>query len=114
VFALLKPIKIGSFAGVTQIDFAAASKIPVSFMIQIEDTNGNKFNSTTMLPGESQANDYTLKLAEFTTAQDSKDPNAKMDLSIVKQLLVMDVTGFGGIEEKPNTLWLNKLRAIKK
>ena len=37
-FALLKPVKIGSFAGVTHIDFAAASKIPVSLMVQVEDT----------------------------------------------------------------------------
>jgi len=113
VFALLKQIPIGSFAGVTRIDFSAASKIPVSLMVQVEDTKGNKFNSTVMVPGNAQANDYTLKIADFAVANDSKDPAAKLDLSLVKQLIVMDVSGFGAVEEKANTLWINKLRAIK-
>ncbi len=113
-FAMMKPVKVGSFAGVTEIDFSAASMIPLSLMVQIEDTNGNKFNTVVMLPGESQANDYTLNRADFAPAQDSKDPGAKLELPLIKQVVIMDVTGFGDIQDKANSLWLNKLRTVSK
>lgn len=116
IFAVLKQIKVGGFTGVTRLDFAAASKLPISLLVQMEDTKGNKFNTNIMLPGASQANDYTLKMADFTTSGDSKDPNASLDLSLVKQLILMDPSGISGadVEEKENSLWINKLRAIKK
>ncbi len=54
-----------------------------------------------------------LFLAEFTAAQDSKDDNDKLDLDQVKQLVILDVTGWFGGADADNTLWLNNFRALK-
>lgn len=114
VFGLLKSVKVGSFAGVTQLKYSAASKNPVTLMVQLEDTNGNKFNSNNMIPGGSESKEYAALVADFNVAPDSKDPAAKLDLALVKQILFIDVSGFGDIPDAANSLWINNLRTVQK
>ncbi len=115
VFALLKGIRLGSFAGVTQLNFTAASTAPTKLMIQVEQTNGNKFNSIVDTAGNSEVKNFSLNLADFTLDSDSKEPNSKMDLAQVKQLLIIDIGGaLAEIQDTSNTLWINNVRAVKK
>ena len=52
-------------------------------------------------------------LADLTAAQDSKDNNDKLDLDQVKQLVVIDISGWVDGADADNTLWLNNFRATK-
>ncbi len=84
-------------------------------MVQIEQTDGNKFNSMIDTPGELEVKSFTLPMAEFTIDMDSKDPNAKLNLALVKQLLIIDIGGaLAEIQDTDNTLWINNVRAIMK
>ncbi len=107
--ALLKNLAPGLLTGKTQVSLAVASKNSAALMLQVEDTDGNKFNKTFMAEAGSAAHDLVLKLSDFTTANDSKDPNAKLDLSKIKQFLLMDASGFADVTEAENTIWINHL-----
>jgi hypothetical protein len=114
-FALLKGITPGSFAGVTQLSLTAASKKPTKLMVQLEQTDGNKFNTIIDTTGESEIKSFTLPISEFMIDKDSKDANAKLDLNLVKQLLIIDISGvIAEIQDTENSLWINNVRIMKK
>ena len=61
--------------------------------------------------GDSRVQKLNLKFSEFAASADSKDDNTRLDLDQVNQVLILDLSGFTGIEEGENTLRVSNLRA---
>ncbi len=113
IAGFVKAIPVGILTGATKLIFSAASLKPAKLIVQLEEKSGGKYNTTIDLPGGPDRAEFSASLAELTAAQDSKDDNDKLDLDQVKQLVIIDVTGWFGGADTDNTLWLNNFRAVK-
>jgi hypothetical protein len=124
IMAVLKPIQRGALTGKKQLMFQAASMKPTTFLVQLEETSGGKYNTSITVPGNATPTPMTLKFADFKVSQDSNDTNDRLDLDQVKQLFIADISGLMGgapMDLPPeipgeeaaneNTLWLNAVRA---
>jgi hypothetical protein len=111
IVAVVKPIRRGSLMGTGKLTLSMASAKPTKIVIQVEERGGGKYNMVVDLPGDSEVKNLSFPFADFTAADDSRDTNGKLDLDQVYQVLFMDASGFLGIADQDNTLWINKLRA---
>ncbi len=114
VMGILRAVKGGELAGRTQLRFTAATAKATTIIVQLEESDGGKYNASVELPGNSEKKDFTLALADLSVASDSKDDNTKLDLDKVTQILFIDASGLTGATDQDNTLWLNNLRATVK
>ncbi len=113
VAALIKPLGPGVLAGATGLHLSIGSKLPTTIIVEVEETDGGKYNTTISLNGNSEMKDFNLKFADFVVSQDSKDKNDKLDLPLVKQIMLIDMTGLGEIQDMENNLWLANVHSIK-
>jgi hypothetical protein len=86
-----------------------ASVQPTKLVIQIEATDGGKYNTTVELPGGSEPKPINLPFQAFKRADDSQDVSGKLDLSKVKTLLILDSSGILDQADRDNTLWVNQV-----
>ena len=100
----------GKLAGMEQLQFAAASTKPALLLLQLEEKSGGKYNKMINLGGEKKLNEVKLSFKDFKPGADSKDNNDRLDLDQVKQLLILDMSGFLGLGENDVTLWVGPLR----
>lgn len=114
VMGVLRSVHGEKLMGKTTLRFTAASAKPTTIIVQLEESDGGKYNATLELPGNSEKKEFTLNFDTFNTAPDSKDENSKLDLDKVTQIIFLDVTGLTGAVDQDNTLWLNNLRATVK
>jgi hypothetical protein len=111
IVAVVKPIRRGSLMGTSKMTLSMASAKPTKIVIQVEERDGGKYNMVVDLPGDSEVKNLSFPFADFTPADDSRDPNNKLDLDQVHQVVFLDASGFLGMVDQDNTLWINKLRA---
>jgi hypothetical protein len=100
--------------GRSHLAFRVASAKPATLIVQVEEISGGKYNTTLTLPGESTPKDISLAFADFDKAQDSADDNDRLDLGQVKQIAIVDISGFTSSADDDNTLWLTNLHAETK
>lgn len=99
----------GALAEKTGLTLSVAVLKSATFLVQLEDDQGGKFNTTIEVPGVRSARKLTLPLADFKPDNDSK--RDKLDAGRVKQILILDISGLTESVEQNNTLWLANLEA---
>lgn len=112
VAGFLRRIPRGKLAGKTELAFAAAATHAAKLVVQVEQRGGVKFNMAVDVPGNSEVRHIRISFHEFQPASDSKDPNAKLDLAQVHQILFLDPAGIADQASRKSTLWINNLRAL--
>jgi hypothetical protein len=88
-----------------------SSARPTEIIIQLEEKGGGKYNRQVSIPGDSKVQKLSLTFSEFTAAGDSTDDNGRLDLDHVKQILILDMSGFTGAEEGDNVFRVSHLAA---
>lgn len=109
VGGLFRSFPTGALTGKTSLTLTAAVLKSTSLLVQIEDELGAKFNVMVEVPGVRVAKKIVLPFADFKPSDDSK--RDKIDLSRVKQVLILDISGLTESVEQTNTLWLANLEA---
>jgi len=109
VGGMLRPLPTGALTGKTSLSFTAAVLKSTTLLVQLEDELGGKANATVEVPGVRVPKKVTLALSDFKPSDDSK--RDKLDLSRVKQVLILDISGLTESVEQSNTLWLANLEA---
>lgn len=113
ISALVHGIAAGTLTGTRSLSMDFASIQPCKLLVQLEETDGEKFNALIDLPGGSEPKNINLPFSAFKVADDSTDPNGKLDVAKVKTLLVIDSSGPLQQADHDNTLWLNQVVAHK-
>lgn len=102
-------LPLGVLAGKKELTLTVAAQKSATYLIQLEDDAGGKFNATLEVAGGSVGINKTLTLESFKPDNESK--RDKLDPARVKQLLVLDISGLTESVEQNNTLWLANLQA---
>jgi len=110
--ALSRSVAAGLLDGAKSISMPFATTQAAKLVVQVEQTDGGKFNMPVDL-AENSSRQVSLNLAEFKTAEDSKNPAAKMQPEKIKNLSIVDTTGMLGGPVHDNTLWIGPIRAAK-
>ena len=110
---LSKGIAPGTLTGTKSLSLDMASSQPAKLVIQVEETDGGKYNMMIDLPGGSVSNHVNLPFDAFKVADDSKDANGKLDLENIKTLLILDGSGIMDQADHDNTLWVGHVVAHK-
>ena len=113
IMGLARGVKPGALANTKELRFTAASSKLTTLYVQLEESEGGKYNATIELPGNSEKKEFTLVFADFKPSDDSNDANGKLDLDKVQQIIFFDISGLTGAVSQENTLWINSLRATK-
>lgn len=108
-----KRVPHGTLAGAERLLFEATSAKPARLVVQLEEAGGGKYNTTVEVPGGSALQKLSLKPAEFTEAEDSKDSNGHLDLDQVNQVLFLDASGLLDMADEDNTLRISSLRVSR-
>ncbi|MFI5385900.1 MAG: carbohydrate binding domain-containing protein [Fimbriimonadales bacterium] len=110
---VIRAVAPGFMTGATQLSFKAASEKPIKLMVQLEESDGGKYNTVIELPGGSTSKQITVLLSDLKAGDDSKDTNSKLDAELINQLLVVDLTGMADQTTQDNTLQIGKVTATK-
>jgi hypothetical protein len=54
---------------------------------------------------------FSLPISDMKISDDSPDKGAKLDLSQVKQMVILDIAGFTSSSDQDNTLWIGPITA---
>jgi hypothetical protein len=111
IVGLVRLVSRGKLIGMERLLLDVASARPTEVIVQVEERSGGKYNKQVSIPGDSRVQKLSLAFSEFTASGDSKDDNTRLDLDQVTQMLILDASGFTGVEEGDNTLWVSNLRA---
>jgi hypothetical protein len=112
IVGVVRPLPHGKLVGMERLRLDVASARPTELVIVLEESSGGKYNTRISIPGELKVQKLSLKLSEFDPSSDSKDNNTQLDLDQVTQVIVLDLSGFTGVDEGDNTLRLSNLRAV--
>lgn len=108
--AVIRVVRPGALSGKKSIAFSAGSAKDTQLIVQIELVNGAKFNTPITVSGMAHSQDFNLPFDEMKVADDSPDKSAKLDLSIVKQIILVDISGFVSSSDQDNTLWIGPIK----
>jgi hypothetical protein len=111
--AFARRVRRGALAGAERLMLDVASAKPARLVVQLEEADGGKYNTTVEVPGESAVQKLSLKLADFTAAEDSKDTNDRLDLDQINQVVILDATGLADTVDQDNTLRISRLSASR-
>ena len=100
--------------GSKSISFDIATLKPAKIVVQLEQTDGGKYNAILDLPGGSLPTKAKLALTEFKRSDDSKDDATVPHVALIKNILIMDASGMFESANADNTLWVNHLVASAK
>jgi len=108
---MFRAIYPGQLAAANQISFKASSQKPIKLLVQLEESNGNKFDTVLDLSGGSTAQQITVQFSDLKPADDSKDKTAKFEPSLVSQLILADLSGMLTQTVQDNVLRIGKISA---
>ena len=106
VIGLVRAVTPKAFAGKSALVLTAASDQKATLVVQVEERDGGKYNTTIDVPGGKESKEFRLAFADFKPANDSHDANDKLDLDQIKQLIIIDSAGLVGTPDQDNTLWI--------
>lgn len=109
----LKFIQRRALVGTKYLNLHLASAKACTLILQVEEEGGGKYNTVIELPGGSTAKDQLFAFSDLKASEDSHDTNAKLDLDQVKQIILIDVSGFVKSAEQDNTVWIGSIVAKK-
>jgi len=94
-----------------KIGFSVASLKPIRLLVQVEDRQGGRYNTTLNLLGDSDPREVIIAWKELSIAPDSKT-KVSLDPAKIVRLFFMDITGAIDTVTQENTLWINSLRSV--
>jgi len=109
VCGVVHPFPSGALAGGKTLSIRWATAKPTSYLLQLEEDGGAKYNRTLPSAGGSQLNENTFSLSSLTLSEDSKDANGQLDIGKVHQITLLDLSGLSGTADQDNTLWVGSL-----
>ena len=102
-------IKADEMVGKKNLVFEAGCTRACQMIVQLEQINGAKFNATIDLPGKAESKAYSIPLSSMTISDDSPDKKAKFDPSQLKQIVLLDISGFTSGADGDTTLYLTPI-----
>ena len=109
----IRPVAPGALSNISKINIRCASVRPAKLLVQVEETDGGKYRSVVDLAGGSRAQELSVELAGFQPSNDSNDQNNKLDTELIKQVMIMDLTGMSLQAEDVNKIWISSITATK-
>ncbi len=111
--AIIRGISPGQLSSATDLAFKVASQKAIKLLVQVEESDGGKYNTIVDVAGNSSAQQISVRLADFKPADDSKDANGKLDPELINQLLLVDLSGMAEQLAQDNTLWIGRINLKK-
>ena len=90
---VVRSIAPNHWAGATQLTFKVASEKAAKIMIQLEESDGGKYNAIAEVPGGSIVKQIDLQFKDLKPSDDSKDTNGKLDPEFIRKALADPVPG---------------------
>jgi len=109
VCGIIRPFPVRTLAEAKTISIRWASAKAGTYILQLEEEGGAKYNRTLPLDGDSKLAENTISLSSFTLSDDSKDDNGQLDPEKVHQMAILDITGMMGTTDQDNTLWVGSV-----
>ena len=109
--SLIRPVPVAALAGADGLELALASRMKTTLMLKLEQSDGDKFESSFDLPGNSALQTVQLKLSDFKRSDDSGSRNNKPDPAKASNLIVLDIGGLFA-SKGDNRLWLQRVAAF--
>jgi len=106
-----RSVRVGSLAGKTKLVMELASTRECMLVVQLEETDGQKFNSIVTVPGMAKSTEVSVAISDFKISDDSPNKNGKQNLANVKQIVILDMSGMQGGADQDATLWLGAIMA---
>ncbi|MCH8274687.1 MAG: hypothetical protein IH851_07850 [Armatimonadetes bacterium] len=106
---LLKGISPTSLKGAKEIVFTLRCPQETSFIIRLEETDGEKWQVEARAPGGNESADMAIPLADFSPADDSELKDGRISPENLKLVFMADLT-----EAEPGTkneFWIEKVFA---
>lgn len=113
LMGLVRAVRPGALAGTKKISFSVAAAKATHLVVQVEETDGGKYNSTVEVAGGNAVQSVDLPFTGFTAGDDSKDTNGTLDVPLIKSITIIDMSGVMGGPEQSNTLWVGPIKAQK-
>jgi len=111
-YGALRAIKVGSLAGAKMLSIELGAVRPAQLLVQLEAVNGSKFFAFVEVPGLAKSKTFDISLTNMQLTEDSPDKSAKLDLSTIKQLILVDVSAQAlGSSGEDNTLYIGSIVA---
>lgn len=111
LMGLVRAIRPGTLAGMKTISFSMAATSATRLVVQVEETDGGKYNAQIEATGGNAAQLVELPFAGFMAGDDSKDTNSTLDVPLIKSITIIDMSGVTGGPEQDNTLWIGPIKA---
>lgn len=111
IAGLIRRVPRGKLAGMEKLSFDVASAKPAKLLVQVEEQDGGKYNTVVEVSGDSALKHVSVLFADLKAAIDSNDSNDRLDRELIKQVLIVDISGLVDMADQDNTLWLGNLRA---
>ncbi len=108
---LSHPVPSWVLTGSKVLSFDVATLKPAKIVIQLEQTDGGKYNAIVDLAGGALPTKVKLAFTEFKRSDDSKDDATAPHIALIKSILIMDASGMFESANADNTLWVNHLMA---
>lgn len=113
-FALIShAIPAGTLSGARSLSVDVASQQPARLIVQIEQTDGGKYQFPIDLEGGPMPKHSVLSFDSFTPSGDSRIPSGKPDMAKVKTIMILDASGILSQADHDNVLWVAGLVAHK-
>jgi len=101
----------GSLAGAKSLELELAATQATKLVVQVEQTDGAKYNVLLDIPAGAPGSKRDLKLSDFKVSDDSPVKDGHLDMSQVKTLLLIDASGIIDSANHINSLWIGPVTA---
>lgn len=112
-FGVVKSFKSGTLAGSKTLSIRWASAKEATYILQLEEDGGAKYNRTLPLEAGGKLTDNTMSLSSFALSDDSKDANGMLDIEKVHQISILDIGAMTKSADVDNTLWVGAIQFKK-
>ncbi len=109
VASIVHALQAPEMVGKKNLVFEAGCTRSCQLVVQLEQVNGAKFNTTIELPGKAESKAYSIPLSSLNISDDSPDKKAKFDPSQLKQIIFVDISGLTSGAEGDTTLYLSPI-----
>ena len=113
IFALLRPIKVGTLAGTRRFELSIKSSVDISLMLTLEESDKSRYGLQVPVGGMQPWQRLMVNHTQLQLADDSEDENGQLDPDQVKSLSLLDFSALTTSQDRQNTLWIDDVIAVK-
>ncbi len=112
IFAVLKPIPVGSLKDTRGIQVSLSVRNPTMLALVVEEEDGERWQMTREIGGDEKVESWQALWSQFTITDDTKGKgDGKLDPAKIKMMSLLDAGIFMEMGE-PNNRWL--VRSVQK